>query len=395
MIPKTDRNLAINGGNPVTKEPVLIHKPYLDESDFNAVDKAIRSTFVSGDGPACREFEQKLAEYLGVKHVLFVNSATSALELAFRVKNFKLGSEVIVPNFTYTSTALGPLYNNLKIKLVDVYPDNGSIDVSKIEAAINEKTAAIVPVDYAGNPADMGRINEIAKKHGLYMVHDTAQSIGAEYKGKKTGTLAHVSTFSFHGTKNLTTGEGGALTTDDDEIAERVKILREKGTDKHSFLTDNQTRGYYEYVDIGNSYVQSNINGALGLSQLKKLDWMNNERVKIAEYYKHELVDILNIKFLKITEGAKTNWHLFGILIPPEHKYWIMDALRAEGVFSNVHYTPLHRNKFYSNLGNDEDFPNSMTFFTRLLRLPIYPSLTINEREFTVKAVKKVLHAIL
>ena len=391
MIPKIDRNLAINGGKPVTKEPILIHKPYLDENDFQAVNDAIRTTFVSGDGPACREFEKALADYLEVKHVLFVNSATSALELTFRVKNFKPGSEVIVPNFTYTSTALGPLYNGLKIKLVDVDPENGNIDPHNIELAITQNTVAIIPVDYAGNPADMDRINEIAKKHGLYVVHDTAQSIGAEYKGKKTGTLAHVSTFSFHGTKNLTTGEGGALTTDDDKIAEKVKIMREKGTNKHSFLTDNQTRGYYEYVDIGNSYVQSNINGALGVSQLKKLDWMNNERVKIAEYYKHELIDISNIKFLKITEGAKTNWHLFGILIPPEHKYWIMDALHAEGIMANVHYTPLHCNKFYAHLGTDKDFPNSMKFFNGLLRLPIYPSLTEVEKKLVVHAVRKVL----
>ncbi|MCD4735312.1 MAG: DegT/DnrJ/EryC1/StrS family aminotransferase, partial [Bacteroidales bacterium] len=262
---KSNPQLAINGGDPVSKDPILIHKPCLDEDDFEAVNQAMRSTFVSGDGPACRQFEKELAEYLGVKHVLFLNSATSALELAFRVMDFKPGSEVIVPNFTYTSSALGALYNNLEIKLVDVYPDNGNIDIGKIEAAINNNTVAIIPVDYAGIPAEMDEINTIAKKHGLYVVHDTAQSIGSVYKGRKTGTLADVSTFSFHGTKNLTTGEGGALVTDNEKIADRVRILREKGTDKYSFLTDNKTRGSYEYVDIGMSYVQSNINGALGI----------------------------------------------------------------------------------------------------------------------------------
>ena len=391
MMNKDNQKLAINGGSPITKDPVIIHKPYLDESDFKAVDQVMRSTFVSGDGAACREFEDKLAKYLGVKHVLFVNSATSALELAFRVKNFPAGSEVIIPNFTYTSSALGALYNNLKIRLVDVYPDNGNIDVSKIEDAITEKTVAIVPVDYAGNPAEMDEIEQIAKKHNLYVVHDTAQSIGSTYKGKKTGNFGDVSTFSFHGTKNLTTGEGGALVTNDDEIAERVRILREKGTDKYSFLTDNKTRGYYEYVDIGMSYVQSNINGGLGVSQLNKIDWMNTEREKIAEYYIKELNDIEEINFIRTTENATRNWHLFGILVPPEEKYWIMDALRAEGVLVNVHYTPLHRNKYYSYLGNDSDFPGSMEFFGRLLRLPIYPSLTREELITVVNAVKKVI----
>ena len=394
MINTENSLLAINGGRPVTEEMLPIHKPYLDEEDFKAVEQALKTTFVSGDGPACREFEQRLSEYLGAKHVLFVNSATSALELAFRVKEFEHGSEVIVPDFTYTSTALGALYNNLKIKLVDVCSSNGSIDVSKIESAINQKTVAIAPVDYAGIPADMDSINALARKYKLYIVHDTAQSLGSEYKGRKTGTLADVSTFSFHGTKNLTTGEGGALVTDNDLIAERIKILREKGTDKYSFLTDNKTRGYYEYVDIGNSYVQSNILGALGVSQLKKLDWMNNIRREIAQYYLKELTGIGGLDFLRIPDYASPNWHLFGILVPPEQKYWIMDALRAEGILCNVHYTPLHRNRFYSHLANDIEMPGSNEFFSRLLRLPIYPSLTIEEREYVVKSIKKVFNHI-
>lgn len=394
MIDKMNTKLAINGGKPVSKEKIVIHKPYIDENDVKAVTETTRSTFVSGNGPACREFEKRLSEYLGVKHVFFTNSCTTALDLAFRAKNFKPGSEVIIPNFTYTSSALGALLNNLKIKLADVYAYNGNIDVNKIEPLINEKTVAIVPVDYAGNPADMDAINDIASKYNLYVVHDTAQSIGAEYKGKKTGTLADVSTFSFHGTKNMTTGEGGALVTNDDDIAERVIYMREKGTDKQSFLVDNKDRGYYEYVDIGNSYVQSNINGAMGVTQLKKLGWMNEKRKTIAEYYIENLKDIPNINLPRITEGAKTNWHIFYILVLAEHKYWIMDALRAEGVYSNVHYTPLHRNKFYKGLATDEEMRGSMEFFAGLLRLPIYPSLTDDEMEKVVEATRKVISAI-
>lgn len=371
-------------------ENILIHLPYLDKEDELAVLNAVKSTFVSGDGPACREFERKLAEYLEVKHVLFLNSATSALELAFRVKDFPPDSEVLVPDFTYTSSALGALYNNLSIKLVDVYPDNGSIDITKLEDAIGPKTVAIVPVDYAGIPADMQAIESIAKKHNLYVVHDTAQSIGSKYQGKMTGNFGDVATFSFHGTKNLTTGEGGALVTNDDEIAERIKILREKGTDKYSFLTDNQTRGYYQYVDIGMSYVQSNINGALGISQVEKLDWMNEKRRTIAECFLEELNDIEQLDFLRITSGAHHNWHLFGILVPADEKYWIMDALRAEGVLVNVHYTPLHRNKYYSHLATDEEMPGSMAFFARLLRLPIYPLLTEVQVKLIIRSVRKV-----
>lgn len=390
---KKNRDLAINGGIPVSKQHIPIHIPYLDEDDFAAVDSAVRSTFVSGDGPKCREFEKNLAEYLNVKHVLFVNSATSALELAFRVKNFPDGSEVIIPNFTYTSSALGPLYNNLKIVLADVYPDNGSLDINKLESYISPKTVAVVPVDYGGIPAEMNKIMTIAKIYNLYVVHDTAQSIGSVYKGKKTGLFGDVSTFSFHGTKNLTTGEGGALVTQDDEIAERVKILREKGTNKYSFLANCKDRGYYEYVDTGMSYVQSNINGALGVSQLKKLEFMNQERKTIAEYYKKELNDVPYLNFMRITDGSEHNWHLFGILVPAEYKYWIMDALRAEGIMANVHYTPLHLNKFYSNLATDKQMSGSIQFFESFLRLPIYPSLNEEERFLVTSAVKKVLNS--
>lgn len=386
------KNLAINGGEPVSHENILIHLPTLEEDDFKSVDTALRSTFVSGDGPSCREFEENLAQYLGVKHALFVNSATSALELAFRAKRFKSGSEVIIPDFTYTSSALGAAYNNLSIVLADVRPDNGSLDVNKLESYITKKTVAIVAVDYAGIPADIDSIRGIADKYDLFVVHDTAQSIGSSYKGRKVGGLADVSTFSFHGTKNITTGEGGAFVTNDDSLADLVRIQREKGTDKYSFLTDNVTRGYYQYVDIGMSYVQSNINGALGVSQLAKLDKMNARRAEIASMYMKELEDIDEIEFLHIDSHVKHNWHLFGILVPPDQRFWIMDALRAEGIMSNVHYTPLHKNKYYNHLGDDNDFPGALEFYSRLLRIPIYPSLTDTEVQKVILAVKKVFN---
>ena len=265
--------------------------------------------------------------------------------------------------------------------------------MSKLESLITRNTVAIAPVDYAGIPAEMDAINEIARRYGLFVVHDTAQSLGSVYKGRKTGTLADISTFSFHGTKNLTTGEGGAVVTDDDALAARIRVLREKGTDKHSFLTDNRTRGFYEYIDTGNSYVQSNILGALGVSQLKKIELMNGIRESVANFYIENLKGISDIEFIRITEGAETNWHLFGILVPAEERYWIMDALRAEGVMANVHYSPLHMNRFYSHLATDDKMPGSVGFFRRLLRLPLHPCLTMEEQENVVRAVRKVFQS--
>lgn len=387
----SNKSLAINGGSPVRINPVLIHKPHIDDEDVASVTDAIRSTFVSGDGPACRKFEEMLEVYLGVKHVLYVTSCTAALDLAYLIKDFPLGSEVIVPNFTYTSTALGPILNNLNVVLVDVHPENGNIDVSKIEKSINERTVAISPVDYAGNPAEMDEINTIAKKHNLYVVHDTAQSIGALYKGRKTGTLADVSCFSFHGTKNLITGEGGAIVTNDDILAEKIKFAREKGTDKYAFISDPQKKGFYEYVSKGNSYVQSNILGALGVSQLRKIDWMTKRRNDIAKYYIEELKGVPNLKLPTPTKDCKPNWHLFYLLIPPEHRFWLIDALKAEGITSNVHYNPLHLNTYYSNTRKGDSLENSVKFYESLIRIPIYPDLTDDEVKDIVLAVKKVM----
>lgn len=387
---KVNTKLAINGGSPVSRKPIIIHKPYLDKDDFRIVNSTLRSTYISGNGPQCMEFEKMLSNYLNIKYVLFTNSCTTALDLAFKAKNFKPGKNVLIPNFTYTSTALGPLLNNLNIKLVDVYPDNGNIDPSKIEKVIDKNTVAIVPVDYAGNPVEMDEVIEIANKYNLWVVHDVAQSIGSKYKGKKSGTLADVSTFSFHGTKNITTGEGGALVSNDEELIRTAIFMREKGTNKQSFLIDNKTKGFYEYETIGSSFVQSNLLGALGISQLKKLDWITNERKKIANFYLENLKDIPDISFLRITKDAEPNWHIFGILVPPKKKYWILDAIRAEGIMANVHYTPLHRNKFYKGLATDKEMSGSMEFFNRFIRLPIYPSLTQKEREKVVEAVKKV-----
>ncbi|MBN1186722.1 MAG: DegT/DnrJ/EryC1/StrS family aminotransferase [Bacteroidales bacterium] len=386
---KKNKHLAINGGNPVTKENIIIHKPYLLEDDFIAVDRSLRSTFVSGDGPDCRKFEANLKQYLGVKHVLFTNSCTGALDLAFMIKKFPAEGEVIVPNFTYTSTALAPLLNNLRIILVDVYKENGNVDISKIKQAITSNTVAIMPVDYAGNPAEMDAINEIARKHRLYVVHDTAQSIGSTLKGKLTGSMADVSCFSFHGTKNITTGEGGALVTDNDEIAELVKIARDKGTDKWAYISDPTRKGFYEYVSLGNSYVQSNILGALGVTQLNKIEIILQKRKEIANYYISELKGITEIELPTITNKSEINWHLFYILAPPEDKLWIMDALRAEGIGCNVHYNPLHMNLLFKNLAHP-DLENSVKFYNRLLRLPIYPSLEEEEAKLVIKAVKKV-----
>jgi dTDP-4-amino-4,6-dideoxygalactose transaminase len=386
------RNLAIYGGNPVSQNKIPIYLPTIESDDVEAVSKAVASTFVSGDGPECRKFESELSEYLGVKHVFFTTSCTAALDLAFMIKNFPAGSEVIVPNFTFTSTALAPILNNLNVVLVDVDPLTGNIDVSKIEENITNKTVAIVPVDYAGYPADMDAINVIARRHNLYVVQDSAQSIGSKYKDKKTGTFADVTCFSFHGTKNLVCGEGGAIVTDHDDLAEKIKIMREKGTDKHGYITDPLKKGYYEYVDRGNSYVQSNILGALARSQLKKLDRLNTRRVEIARKYYDSLKNISNVTLRPYHYDFESNWHLFYILVNPNDKAFILEALDKEGIGVNIHYGPLHINSYYNRICQFDrnKLKGSISFFQRLIRIPMYPSMTNDEVNKVTEAIKKI-----
>lgn len=392
---KANKLLAINGGEPVSKIKVPLYKPTIEADDIEAVSKAVASTFVSGDGPECRAFESELAAYLGVKHAFFTINCTAALDLAFMIKDFPAGGEVIVPNFTFTSTALAPILNNLIVKLVDVDPLSGNIDVNKIEEAITNKTVAICPIDYAGFPCDMDTINEIAKKHNLYVVQDSAQSIGAVYKGKKTGTLADLTCFSFHGTKNLIVGEGGAIVTDDDELAMRIIIMREKGTDKHTYLTDPLKKGYYEYVDKGNSYVQSNILGAMGRTQLKKLDKLNNRRKEIANKYLAAFKNIKEIELRPEVKNIEGNWHLFNILVPKEDKTFVLEALDAEGIGVNIHYNPLHINSYYNRICefDQNKLSGSIDFFNRLVRIPIYPTLTDEQTDLVIRAVKKVFES--
>lgn len=389
---KQNHELAINGGTPVSSKKIPLYIPTIEEDDIEAVKNATASTFVSGDGPECRKFESELGEYLGIKHVFFTTNCTAALDLAFMIKNFPIDSEVIVPNFTFTSTALAPILNGLKVVLVDVDPLSGNIDTGKIEEAITNKTVAIVPIDYAGYPADMDSINEIADRYNLYVVQDSAQSIGAQYKGKKTGNFADVTCFSFHGTKNLICGEGGAIVTNSDELAKKIIIMREKGTDKHAFLSDPLKKGYYEYVDKGNSYVQSNILGALARSQLKKLDRLNARRKDISLKYINAFKNIPNIDIRPEQDGYESNWHLFYLLVDPDSRNDILKALDAEGIGVNIHYSPLHINSYYNHICEfkREKLNESINFFKRLIRIPMYPSLSDSEVDLIIKAVNKI-----
>jgi len=383
--------LAIDGGKPIRTQKIPINLPYFDKNDEEAVVERLRSTWVSGDGPKCREFEQEFAKYLGVKHAFIVTSCTTALHLAFMIAELE-GGEAIVPDFTYTSTALGPILDGTRVRLCDVDYETANINPGEIRKHINKNTRAIVPVDYAGHPCRIEEINAIADEHGLIVVQDAAQSCGAKFKGKRVGSQARITCFSFHSSKNLVTGEGGCLVTDDDELAEKARIMREKGTNKHLFISDQSKLGYYEYQMKGNSYVQTDILGALALSQLKKLEWMNAQRAKHAAYLTEGLKGIDGLMLPQISPDVEPNWSLYTVRVPEAHLMRIRDGLNGEGIGSNTHYHPLHISSYYKAeaRNSDESFPNSDRVYRTLLRLPMFVQLTTEDLDHMIAGVKKV-----
>jgi dTDP-4-amino-4,6-dideoxygalactose transaminase len=261
-----------------------------------------------------------------------------------------------------------------------------------LRACINERTRAIVPIDYAGHPYDIDEVNAIAREHNLIVVHDAAQSCGSSWKGVRIGSQSPITCFSFHATKNLVTGEGGCLVTNDDAVAERVRVMREKGTSRNAVVDGRKHRGYwaYEHESKGNSYVQSDILGALALSQLKKLDWMNAQRAKHSAYLNDRLAGISGLQLPYVAVGVESNWHIYAVRVPAERLLWIKEALNAEGIGCDMHYRPLHQHSHYRSMGTDDDFPEATRVAQTLLRLPMYPGLTKEELDDIIAAVRKV-----
>lgn len=387
--------LLADSSAPVREKKLSLNLPYFDEDDELAVVQPVRDGWVVGDGPKCREFEEAFADYLGVKHALLTTSGTAALDLAFMALGIEGGGEVIIPDFTFTSTGLAPILNGLQVRLCDVEYKTANIDPQAIERLITKKTKAVVPVDYAGQPCRIDQVMAIAHRHGLMVVHDSAQSCGSRFQGTLVGSQAPVTCFSFHATKNLVTGEGGCLVTNDDRIAERAYIMREKGTNKRAMVSSGSI-GYFEYQSKGNSYVQSNILGSLALSQLKKLDRMNDKRREHAQYLNRGLEGIEEIEIPYIYNDVETNWSIYAIRIINGKLIEVRDALRKEGIECNTHYHPLHINSYYKEMldCHDEDFPNANRVYKTLLRLPMYPQLTREDLDDIVTAVRKIMNVL-
>jgi len=381
--------LATEGGTPVRNKKLPMVLPFFGKEEIRAVTECIESTWISSDGPKGRELEGQLQKYLKVKHAILVNNCTSAMHLGLWAADIR-GGNTVIPDYTFTSTGLAPLAVQSKPKMIDVEYETANIDPNKIK--ITKETRAIIPVHYAGHAADLEPIIKKAKEENVLVIEDAAQALGSEYKEKKLGTIGDIGCFSFHAVKNITCGEGGALVTNNDEIAKKARIIRDKGTNKAEFNI-HKNIGFYDYVMEGHNFMFSDILAALTLEQLKKIEEINRRRTANSQYLIKEL-EKLNKKNLIlpiVKKYTKTNWNLFTIRVKEDISK-VTKALNAEGITANIHFTPLHLTTLYKKyINKEEKFPVSEKVYGSLIRLPMYPGLTKEELDDIVKAVDKVI----
>ncbi|MEA3352462.1 MAG: DegT/DnrJ/EryC1/StrS family aminotransferase [Campylobacterota bacterium] len=373
---------------------IPFHKTYTTDDEINAVVNAIKSGWLTM-GPKTVEFENNFREYLYCKYSVSLSSATAALHLALKAIGLKRDDEVIIPTHTFIATAEVVTYFDAVPVLCDVEESTHNIDVSKIENLITDKTKAIVPVHFAGQPCDMDEIYDIAQRYNLKIIEDAAHALPSKYKGEYIGDLkqSDITCFSFYATKTLSTGEGGMATTKNDKYAKSIKINRLHGISKDAWdRYSDKGSWYYEVVDNGNKYNTTDMNAALGIEQLKKLDWMNEKRRYIAQKYTESFIDNENIVLPYIKSDRETSWHLYVIKINNRNK--IIEKLKELGIGTSVHFIPIHKHTYYKDRFNyiNEDYPVSNKLFEQSLSLPIYPDMSDYDINYVIENILRLVN---
>ena len=372
-------------------------RPWVDEAEIEAVSEVIASKWIS-TGPKTAEFERRFAEYIGVKHALAVNSGTAALHLSLVAAGIGEGDEVITTPYTFTATAEAIGYTQAKPVFVDIDPLTLNIDVSKIEEQITLRTKAIMPVHIAGLPCDMDTLLALCQKYDLLLIDDAAHAVPAEYEGHRIGSIGNLSAFSFYANKNLATGEGGMITTNSDQMASAIKPLSLHGLNKNAWARRSSKRiWYYEVETQGYKCNMSDIQAAMGLCQLMKLDKQDAIRHKYAQLYTSRLSDIPGIVTPTEDAPARHAWHLYIIQLQAESlnisRDDFIDTMREENVECNVHYIPLHLFPAYQKRYGYRagEFPAAEAAFNRVVSLPMHPGLTEEDIHIVVDTIKEVL----
>ncbi len=352
----------------------------IDEDDIRAVVDVLRSDWLT-TGPKVVEFERSFAQFVGAKEAVAVNSGTAALHAAMYALKIEPGDEVIVPAITFAATANCVVFQGGTPIFVDVNPDTLLIEPEQVESKINSRTRAVIAVDYSGHPADYDRLRTLTAKRGIALVADACHALGAEYKNKKVGTLANLNVFSFHPVKHITTGEGGMITTDYPELAQRMRVFRNHGITNDHHQREATGSWFYEMVDLGYNYRLTDIQCVLGISQLRKLPKWLDRRRQIAEQYNQAFAQISAIRPLHVEKNIIHAYHLYVVQLNRHHaknerakKY---SLLRQEGIGVNVHYIPVHLHPFYQKrFGTVPGLcPQAETAYDRIISLPIFPNM--------------------
>ena len=368
---------------------IPLHKPFWGRQEERAAVAAMRGGTGVGDLSFSQSLSKFMTGYLGSAFALPTGSGTAALELACACI-LKKGDEVILPSFTFSSCANAILLAGAIPVFCDVDIKSYNIDPIEIEKKIGDKTRVIMVVHYAGFACDMDKIGEIAKKYNLVIIEDAAHALGAKYHGKYLGTIGKTGCFSFHGTKNAASGEGGAFVTDDARISKMAEIIREKGTNRSSFMRGE--RKMYSWVNVGRSLLLSDILSAIALEQLKKLDQITSLRQKNAQYFLKKLLKLSSkIVLPQPTEGSEGNWHIFAVRVPRSLRDKVIKGLRSYGIEAAFHYLPLHTSVMGKKLGYKVgDLPVTEEVAATLIRLPMHPRLKRSEMDNIVAALEKV-----
>jgi dTDP-4-amino-4,6-dideoxygalactose transaminase len=374
---------------------IPFHKPQYGIGDEHALVAALRSGRLVGDAENTRRASSMLADMLGVRHVLLTTSCSHALELAMMVLRLRSDDEVIIPSFTFVSTANCILRSRGRLVFADILPDTLTLDLRDVERRITPRTRAIIPVVYAGVSPEMDTLMALARRHSITVVEDAAQGIAARYKERATGTTGDIGCFSFHETKNYSTGEGGAFVTNDDALMSAAEIIREKGTNRKQFMQGLVDK--YTWVDVGSSYLPPDLMPALLMSQLSQRETVQARRRAIYQRYMEAFAPLAEqgrLQLPVIPHGVDSNHHIYHVLLQNEQtRNKALAFFRDRGIGTTFHYLPLHLSPVGQSLGfRPGECPVTEDVSDRLLRLPIYPALTPDEQEYVIRSMMEFLH---
>lgn len=366
-------------------------KQTIEQDDIQAVVDVLKSDFLT-TGPKIAEFEQTVADYVGAKYAVAISNGTSALHAACFAAGIGPGDEVITTPLTFAASANCVLYCGGTPVFADVDPRTYNIDPEDIRRKITDRTKAIIAVHLAGQPCDMDAIHSIAREHGLIVIEDGAHALGSVYKGKKVGSLSDMTTFSFHPVKPITTGEGGMIVTDNEEFYKKMVLFRSHGiTRDDSMMTRNDGPWFYQQFDLGYNYRITDIQCALGCSQMKKLDRFLARRKELVAHYNEAFADCSNIVTPYQLPDTESGWHLYIVQVKNCDRKQVFEALREKGIGVNVHYIPVYMHPYYQEHGyKDVHCANAEEIYSHIISLPLYPGLTDEQQDYVIDTLKSL-----